>query len=360
MRSFAIALLSSLLFTAPALTKDKSVYEDTKHRFSMRLPLGWRLHPMPGDTSGMMFRRDVDGAFALLHVGVRQQRPLESVTDSLEEATASLRAEIGFEQGKDRTTSVGLHPAMRRSVSVFASGDARTVRAIELYVLHAFGYVHTLHFEHVQDERTRFARDQDRLIGAYEPLAGRTLAGPLIGQWESTSGGAPLVMTEEGRFELGQLRDRLSGTWDTDGGRLTLHLPQGQERYQYQLDGTRLTLSSTNLPSPMVYERTSSGRFLKSKNANGEAPRLQLSRATLQGKWRVLDAATTDPLMLHLAPSGAVSFGPLSGRWEFARGLLTITSTAGETMTYHASMDGPHLLLGGGDLDRELRLLRQQ
>src|SRR5690606_22207810 len=126
-----------------------------------------------------------------------------------EVATRPLRAEIGFTQGQDLPTSVGLQPGLRRSLSVYASGDARTVRAVELYVIHLFGHVHTLHFESLQGERNRFSRDQDRLVGGYEARAGKKLYGDLVGQWDSLSGGPRLELSEEGRFKLGPL----SGTW---------------------------------------------------------------------------------------------------------------------------------------------------
>lgn len=349
----ALAALPLLLLVAPvAAQKDKSRYVDTKQRFALKLPLGWRLHPMPGDTQGMMFRRDVDGAFALFHVAVRAQRPGETLGDSLEDATRPLRAEIGFSQGQDLPTSIGLQPGMRRSLTVYASGDARTVRAVELYVLHAFGHVHTLHFESLTSERSRFTRDQDRLVGSYEAHAGKKLYGDLVGEWESLGGGPRLTLTEEGRFTLGPLR----GTWSTDGGRLSLHLEQGSERYRYVRQGRRLTLHSGNLDEPMVYERSGSARF--SADPPKAVKAKPATRAEMVGRWRVLDLPSTEPLVLHLAPSGSVAFGPLSGRWQFSRGLLTITSTAGETVTYHASLHDGRLKLGGGDLEREMTLVR--
>lgn len=354
--------LATLLVGAPALAKsgahkgakkDKSAYTDTKKRFSLKLPLGWRLHPTPGDTGGMMFRKDADGAFALFHVGVRPMRPRESLDDSLAEATRPLEAEIGYNHGADTPTSVGLHPGKRRSVTVFASGDRRTVRAVELYVVHAFGHVHTLHFETIDKERSRFARDQDRLTAAYEPSAGRALYGPLVGQWQSTAEGPALSLTEQNRFVLGPL----AGTYQADGGQLVLHVPEGAERYRYQLKGRKLLLSSSNLEGVAEYERVGSARFETRSKAPKKARALR--REELIGRWKVLDAASTEPLTLQLAPSGSVAFGPLSGRWQYRRGLLTITSTGGETVTYHVSLAEGRLLLGGGDLERELRLVRE-
>ncbi len=352
MRLALTALAICLLCTPVAAKKEKSTYTDTKQRFAVKLPLGWRLHPMPGDTRGMMFRRDVDGVFAVFHVSVRPMRPKESLGDSLEDATKPFRAEIGFTQGQDVPTSVGLQPGMRRSLTVFASGDSRTVRAVELYVVHAFGHVHTLHFESLHGERARFARDQDRLVGSYEARAGKKLYGSLVGQWDAVGDGPRLVLTEEGRFRLGPLE----GTWSTDGGRLALHLEQGTERYRYVLKGRRLTLHSGNLAEPSVYERSGSARFSAEEERAVKAK--PATRAQLIGRWRVIEAASTEPLVLQLAPSGSVAFGPLAGRWEFSRGLLTITSTAGETVTYHASLHDGQLKLGGGDLDREMTLIR--
>lgn len=351
-RSFALALLLSALGSTGAVAKGDRSYTDTKKRFALELPSGWRLHPTPGDTTGMTFRRDVDGAFALLRVMVRPATRDDSVERALEVATGPLRGEIGFRAGTDLPTSVGLLPARRRAVTVYASGDERTVRAIELIALVAFGHVHVLHFEHLDKERARFSRDLDRLTGSYQALAGRRLYGPLVGTWTSASGGPELMLSEDDRFRLGPL----AGTFAADGGRLSLHVPEGTETYRYRVDGNLLVLTSPNLEGPSEYRRSGSARFQPEKERPKKAKRL--SSDDLIGRWRVLDGAGTEPLVLQLAPSGAVSFGPLSGRWRFRRGRLTIQSTAGTSVTYHASLDGDRLVLGGGDLEKELRLVR--
>jgi hypothetical protein len=352
-RALLLTLVALLLGVSALAQKDKSTYTDTKKRFALKLPLGWRLHPTPGDTRGMMFRKDADGAFALLHVGVRELRPRESLEDSLAEATLPLAAEIGFEKGSDVPTSVGLHAGKRRSITVFASGDRRTVRAVDLFVLHAFGHVHTLHFETLDKERGRFARDQDRLVASYEPKAGLALYGPLVGQWHNDEGSPPLSLSEDNRFVLGPLR----GTFDADGGQLQLHVAQGTERYRYRLERNKLLLSSSNLEGVAEYARTASPRF--GQRPERQAKAKPLLREELIGRWRVLDMPATEPLTLQLAPSGSVAFGPLSGRWQYRSGLLTITSTGGETVTYHVSLESGRLLLGGGDLERELRMVRE-
>ena len=346
-----VILLVAFPLEAAAKPSDR-VYTDTKQRFALELPSGWRLHPMPGDSTGMTFRRDVDGAFALLRVSVRQARRDDDVARALEAATGPFRGEIGFRAGAEVPTSMGLLPARRRSLTVHASGDERTVRAVELVVMVAFGHVHVLHFECLDKERARFARDLDRLIGSYRALAGRGVYAPLIGTWTSASGGPELILGEDDRFRLGPL----AGTFSTDGGQLSLHVPQGTETYRYRLEGARLVLTSPNLEVPSEYRRSGSARF--SSGAARPQHRGPLRSEDLIGRWRVLDGAGTEPLVLQLATSGAVSFGPLSGRWRFRRGRLTIESTVGSTVTYHASLDGDRLVLGGGDLEKEIHLVR--
>lgn len=348
------ALLSILVVGAePALAKRSRTYTDTKDRFALELPPGWKLHPMPGDTTGMTFRRDLEGTFALFRVSVREAAPGETVERALDAATAPFSAEIGFRAGPDVPTSVGLLPARRRSFTVYASGDERTVRAIELFVVVAFGHVHVLHFECLEKERGRFARDTDRLVGSYRPLIGRSVYGPLVGTWTSTSGGPDLVLQEDGGFSLGPLR----GTFHADGGRLSLHVEGGSEHYRYRLKGRHLTLTSPNLEGSSEYVRSGAAAFPSRRE---ERPRARpLTAEELVGRWRVVGVASTDPLVLQLSPTGSVSFGPLSGRWRFRRGLLTIESTAGTTVTYHASKEGDRLILGGGDLEKELQLERE-
>ena len=84
-----------------------------------------------------------------------------------------------------------------------------------------------------------------------------------------------------------------------------------------------------------------------------------LTREDLIGSWRVIDAPASDVQRLRLAPTGSAAFGPLAGRWRYTTGRLTITSNAGVEMTYAASLNDGKLVLGGGDLDRDLTLVRE-
>ena len=301
----------------------------------------------------MTFRRDVEGTFALMRVTVRPARAGENSKSVVAKALRPFRQEIGFQEGANIPTSVGLLPARKAGFTVFASGDSRTVRAIELVALVAFGHVHLLHFEHLQSESKRFRRDLKAFLGSYKAFAGRKVYGALIGNWQSLDGGPDLVLGEDNRFRLKPLR----GTFSATASRLTLHLEEGAERYRYELRGKDLTLFSTNLPGPARYRRTAKARFAQKSVRKQKAK--AIGSGDLIGKWSALDSPAVEPLVLHLAPSGSVSFGPLAGRWRFRRGLLTIRSVSGTSVTYTASIQNDLLILDGGDLDQELRLRRQ-
>lgn len=358
MRLAAALLVPTLCLVLPASPaeakkRDKREYVDTKKRFSVRLPSGWRLHPIPGDTRGMMFRKDADGTFALFRITVRKQEPRETLKVSLARARRPLEAEIGFTAGTETPASIGLLSGNRQALSVYASGDKNTVRSVELFVVHAFGHVHTLHFETLEKNRGRYQRDLDRLIGSYEAQVGRKKYGGLVGRWKNDAGGPPLVLTEGGYFSLGAL----NGTWETDGGRLSLHVTDGTERYRYAREGNRLELSSPNLDGVSVYRR--SGGSVYEDRERKEKRARPLRRDELIGRWKALETPSTEPLVLQLAPSGSVAFGPMSGGWSYnGRALLTIRSTAGVSYTYHVTLERGQLLLSGGDLERSLRFVR--
>ena len=237
---------------------------------------------------------------------------------------------------------------------MFASGDATTVRAVEIYGLHAFGHVHVLHFETLEKSRSAFSRDLDRMMSSYQALAGKGDNAPLVGTWINLDGGTDLVLEEDGSFKLGPL----AGGFKAERGGLTLYPAQGvaPEAFSYVLDGTSLTVANRNV-GEMRFKRSGAARY----KGGDDAPKVTgpLTREQLIGAWRVVDAASTEPLRLQLAASGSCAFGPMGGRWRYSTGRLTITSTADVTITYAASLNAGKLVLSGGDLDRELTLVRE-
>lgn len=343
-------VLCVLLLALPLAAKP---YVDTKKRFQIDPAVGWELAPMPGDVTGMNFKKKVDGIPGLLHVGVSSLSPGQTVKQTLDAAEQPFRAEIGFNPGTEVPAAVGGFSGARRTLSVFASGDRSTVRAVELYVVHAYGFAHVLHFETLEKKRGSFTRDLDRMLASYVPLIGKDLAAPLASQWINTGGGPDLSLEESGEFKMGAL----NGGWRSDGGVIELKIAAGSEKYRYTLNGDTLTLSSPNLGGDLVFRRSASKKTAR-EPAPTRAPG-PVTREELIGSWRVIDQASTEPLRLVLSPSGSVAFGPLSGRWRFATGRLTITSTAGATITYAASLDDGKLVMSGGDLDKDLRLERE-
>jgi hypothetical protein len=346
----------SVLFLAAALASPAAAkpYVDTKKRFSLEPAGGWELAPLPGDVLGMNFRKKIEGVPASLHVMVQPARPGLTVKQTLDEAEAPFRAEIGYNPGTDVPVVVGGVTGTRRSLVVFASGDRATVRAVELYALHAFGHAHVLHLETLEKKRPAITRDVDRMLASYKPLAGRDLSAPLPGLWVNTGGGPDLKLEPIGEFRMGPL----NGGWRVDNGVLELRIPSGAEKYRYAINGDTLTLSSPNLGEDLVFRR--SGAAIVDDDAPRPKRAGPVTREELIGSWRVIDQAATEPLKLILASSGSVQFGGLSGRWRFSTGRLTIASTAGQTITYAASMTDERLILSGGDLDKEVVLERDR
>lgn len=347
-------LLLSLATLLAAARADAKPYTDTKKRFTLELEAGWELAPIPADTLGMNFRKKHNGVPGSLHVMVRTLKPAETTKQTLDELEEGFQAELGYKAGGDVPTSVGLLPAVRRTFTVYASGDASTVRAVELYALHAFGHAHVLHFETLEKSRSAFSRDLDRMLASYQALAGKGDNAPLVGTWINLDGGTDLLLEEDGSFKLGPL----AGGYRAERGGLTLFPAQGAapEAFSYVLDGANLTVANRNV-GEMRFKRSGAARF---KHVD-DTPKVTgpLTREQLIGGWKVVDAASTEPLRLQLAASGSCSFGPLSGRWRYSTGRLTITSTADVTITYAASLTAGKLVMSGGDLERELTLVRE-
>ena len=175
---WGLCVVSLGLWSSGAAAK---TYEDTKHRFALELAPGGELAPLPGDTGGMMFRKKTRGTPASLHITVREQETGETTKQTLDAAEAPFRTEIGYREGVDVPTSIGLLPAMRRAFTVYASGDAKTVRFVELQTLHAFGFVHVFHLDTLDTKKDLFTADVERMLASYRPLAGKEVAAPLTG-----------------------------------------------------------------------------------------------------------------------------------------------------------------------------------
>ena len=349
-----IGVLIGAAFPAHAKT-----YVDTKERFSIALASGWKLAPIPGDTTGMVFSKRHGDFPASMRIQVSPLRGFARLDEGLRANLVPFEAEVGFRRGVQRAMRLGEHGARRQTFTLFAHGDSRLVREISITVVHAYGFLYVVTLDTLEDKRRLFVQDFERMLASFKPLAGREIAEPLIGDWLSPDEGPPLWLRADNTFELGPLK----GVWLADGGRLDLHLPQGREAYRYQVAGRTLMLHSSNLDEPRMYRRGGSkeggaAAFIASKSPPQNVK--SLTREALMGRWKVVDAPSVQPLVLHLAPSGTVSFGPLHGQWRYKNGLLTISTVAGPTITYHVSLHDERLRMGGGDLAEEILLLRQK
>jgi hypothetical protein len=356
---FFLLLIPAVAVRVDAAPKASAAFVDTQKRFSIVPAAGWKPTPLPGDSGGMIFRKKIGGVPASLSVRLLPTKPGQTPAATLDAFDDLFQSEIGYNPGEDTETVIGGFPGTKRTLSVFASGDEKLIRAVELYVVHAFGFAHIIHFETVEKQRKKFARDLDRMLAGYRPLVGREIAAPLVGKWTNTGGGPDLTLDESGSFRMGPL----AGGWQSDGGMIELRIPQGFERYRYDVSPKTLTLTSPNLgDKPQVFQRSGEQKFVDDKVVVAVGEGQELTREQLIGTWRTLDErgdVDKDGIVLQLAASGSVSFGPLSGRWRFQTGRLTVTSTSNVTITYAAGINQGDLVLSGGDLDNELTLQKQ-
>ena len=347
--SVATFVLASLLFAVPQQAEAKAkagYYVDTKKRFSLQMPHGWSLAPMPGDLSGMLFRRVIRDTPALFHVSVAKVRDKDSLKSAMQRLTKDFAGEIGYRKLGDLPVELDGLSAMRRTHSVMLNGDQHLLRYAVDTVLIAYGYVHLLHFETTEKSFALFRDDLQAFLARYHALAGRSLYQRLVGDWRAVAN--PDLQFKLGADLLYQLGSH-HGYFRANGKRLTLISPEGRESFRYQLSEDNLVLHNKNLGSPLVYRR--SAAMTASLTALTGPAR---DDDGLVGRWRVLDS----DLQLILSPSGAVKFGPLSGRYKIKDHLLSITSASGVEVTYHFALRSGRLSLSGGDLDKTLVLQR--
>lgn len=346
-----LLLLSCLADPLAAKKASKSPsdrFVDAKQRFSLRLPHGWELAPMPGDLHGMMFRRKIGEVPALFRAHVEKARDDDTLFLATDRLTRDFSQEIGYRKLTDLPTKVQGIDGLRRTHSVFLSGDRSVVRyAVDTVVL-AFGYVHFLHFETTESSFASFKADLDSLLASYRPLVGRKVYQPLLGDWDLIGASQPLRLSlrSDLSYALGERR----GHFRADGSRLTFISAEGRETFDYEAGQSSLVVRNDNLGGPMAYRRAGNP-----EPDLADVPVDKSARPTLVGRWKVVD----DELELVLSPSGSVQFGPLSGHYRVKGALLTITSAAGVEMTYHTSLHAGRLTLSGGDLDRPLLLERE-
>lgn len=340
---------SRVLFLALAcLVAAARPYEDTRHRFSLRLPEGWRLAPRFGDLYGMSFERSLPeqgGRVASLtvHADPIPASSLPEFADRVESEWGG----SGSTRVSEKKGQVGKQPALIRELEV---NDARGARRARSYFFEANGRFFHVRLEAPLASLRALDREVDGVLSSFRPGAAAAAAAPraadprFLGRWVG-AGGVVLALDGDGGFVLGNR----AGTFTLQGATLRLQVP-GKAAIAFEVElgggGQALTLRSPSLPEPAVYRRAS-------EKAPSE-PGAPADR--LDGRWAA--QGPQGELLLVLARDGAFRLGPLIGRWEASDGRLTLRGARGESVIYRFELTDRGLTLTGGDLEAPLLFRR--
>lgn len=320
-------------------------YVDTKGRFQLELPEGWRLLPAYGDSFGMRFQRELPGGRVSLTVHVD---PVE--VEGLESFVTEIEGWV-LEQGLERKTRdrgrVGSYSAVVLSFDSGKQKDARSKVAARSYFLEERAHYYHLHVSaspaFVLD---RARREVDALLHSFvaapKPTERASASPPvvtpkisIVGDWLSDKG-VRFRLDPDGRFAMGGAEGRYLHQGETLALMIEGKSPQS---FRAELTEDRLLLHSERLPAPAVYRRATASRAVE---------------PALTGRWRATIPGGT--LELALDPTGRFSLESHRGQWVLRDGLLSLTTDEGEVIAYAAEIEGERLALSGGDLEEPLWL----
>ena len=328
-----------------ALLVSAAPYVDTKQRFQLELPPGWRLLPAYGDTFGMRFQRELPGGRVSLTVHVD---PVE--TDLFEAFVSELEGwvlEQGLERRSRTNAKVGPHPAVVINFDSAASKKDDVATLARSYFFEDGGHRYHLHVSASPRFALQRAEPELRaLLGSFatrsvresEPASASPAADPrLLGMWLNPAN-IPFRLDPEGGFQMGAAR----GRYLVQGETLSLMIDgKSLQTFRFEVREDRLYLHSDRLKTPAVYRR---GRVRA--EAASSSPLVGLWRATIPG----------GTLELKLESAGRFTLEGHRGRWVHESGLLSLTTDSGEVITYAAEVEGERLSLSGGDLEETLWL----
>lgn len=293
-------------------------------RFELTLPEDWQIRPRFGDLDGMGFVRTLPGRLGggMVRVDVR-----------------AVSVDSGFGPaapggGEPRSRNVGSKPVVFR---VEPAGDGR-VR--ERARFRRGDWDVEIRISYPQRDRRSFEPDLARLLKSFRPSAGGAGAtaesdhgseGPAIpdrltGTWEG-QGGARLVLAPDGRFRLAGR----SGQASFADGVLALRIA-GEEarRLRVRMEG----------PDRMRLE------------GSGIVARYRRVENPWAGRWR------GSGIELVLRKDGSFQVADRTGTWRRQERQLTLVPDRGTPIRYRMKMMGEELVLSGADLDQPLRLRR--
>lgn len=322
--SFRLALTVSFAATAHARP-----YEDTKGRFRIELADGWKIEPRFGDTSGMVFARELSVfdrpekiSFAIEADG--------ATVDSAAELARRIETRDGL---RNPSKEAGARVAGTSGLLREYTEDGRLVR---VWYGAVQGRPAVVRLEGSARALDKIASEVDRMLASLRVTPPEASEERPRGRFVGESGVA-IELFEDGRAKLGG-RD---GRHRFEGKALILELDGGKaKKFDYSLDGDRLTLRSDALPRPSIYVR------------GGAEPKP--AAPTLVGAWTLRGAKGPIPFDLH--PDGRFELGTTKGEWKLEQEELELTGGKGQRIRYRIEWRGSSVVLSGGDLDRPVRL----
>lgn len=342
----------ALVMASSVSAKKNKTYNDPKDRFTVGLPSGWSASPVPGESSGMVFKLQTKSRFAIIRVEIVENTKLQTVDELLTERTARIRDELSARvTGRSEVRLGDKTPLPVLKLETQKENGSRSIR---LAGFMKFNRIHILRYDSPGSFRER---DFEKFAASY--LASRPKEKRVRGfykVWRSLDGGPTLALGADNIFLLGELE----GVFYASPGRLRLRIPTGTETYRVTLDDDVMVLESPNLDGPSRYQATGSTLGARDEKLARSRTAKEVS-ALLIGEWDGEQRA--DALgRIRFRKSGVASVDGKTATWRYRRGRLHFRFSRRKSMTFTMAMSdsGKILTLTDAKSQREHRLQRSE
>lgn len=291
-KAWATLLLVCTLVAAPV---DAKRFEDTRKRFSFQLAKGWKFAPQPGDTNGATFKKQQGQLFAILSIRVLPADHQDTETFA-RRWFAAATDEPGYRTIKDGAGQLSGVPARVRQFVMDIDGDTEWVKMTSETIAVVGDHAYVLHGESVAQAFSTFADDLRRMSSSFTIPRRVAIDPKVVGRWSMQVDAATvLTLNADGGFDLAGT----TGRFRADGNTLVTTPSGGKsERFDYRVQGDRLSLRLQNTDSVFVYQRIASRPTL------------------LFGRWQAGERR------LRLSPGGVAIYGKRTGRYRVDDGML--------------------------------------
>ena len=229
-------------------------FTDPLERFTVELPTGWSFAPLPGDTTGVSFRRELDGVPANFSVRLLRVKKGTGAAAVAADLARLVQKQPGYRIVAEELDSLAGRPAFRRRYVVNINGDVAWPKMVEIRVAVHNHQAYVLHAETLAEAFGVFEKDFKKLFASFHPRdVAKTKAPSLAGRWRmQVDANVLFELSEDGRFILGDV----VGIFRVVGQQLITQMPNGaEETFTWKITDDMLTLSSANLDEPIVYRR---------------------------------------------------------------------------------------------------------